>query len=65
MTPQMMEKAVIGAMFGLGMVSIGFLFYDFKRSRADKYWAIGGLCIAWFVSVVSGLFERSKLQSQY
>lgn len=30
MTPQMMEKAVIGAMFGLGMVSIGFLFYDFE-----------------------------------
>lgn len=51
MTPQMIEKAVIGAMFGLGMVSVGFLFYDFKGSRADKYWAIGGLCIAWFVWV--------------
>ena len=51
MTPQMLEKSVIGVIIGLGIVSVGFLFYDFKGSRSDKYWAIAGLCIAWIVWV--------------
>lgn len=48
----MSEKFFIGAIFGLGLASVGVLINDFKGSRLDKYWAITGLCIAWVVWVL-------------
>jgi hypothetical protein len=51
MTPQMLEKSIVGAIIGLVIASVGLLFYDFKGSRSDKYWAIAGLCITWFIWV--------------